>query len=132
MANYTEHYQLHQWEPDDAFLRTDFNEDFKKIDNALSILSIDHIIIGSYRGDGTSSRTISLPWTPTILLISGEKQVSSYTRGLLTIVFGNYSHQFMAEGHIPSGNITIVENGFTVLGDYHNDLDIQQNYLAIR
>ena len=35
MANYTAHYHLHQWEPEDSFLRTDFNEDFAKIDGAL-------------------------------------------------------------------------------------------------
>ena len=35
MANYTQHYQLHQWVPEDDFLRTDFNEDFKKIDTAI-------------------------------------------------------------------------------------------------
>ena len=35
MANCTEHYGLHQWEPGDSFLRTDFNEDFWKIDAAL-------------------------------------------------------------------------------------------------
>ena len=35
MANYTAHYQLHQWEPEDSFLRTDFNEDHAKIDGAL-------------------------------------------------------------------------------------------------
>ena len=35
MASYTEHYQLHQWVPEDDFLRTDFNEDFAKIDAAL-------------------------------------------------------------------------------------------------
>lgn len=34
MANYTEHYQLHQWEPEDSFLRTDFNEDFAKLTGA--------------------------------------------------------------------------------------------------
>ncbi|MBU5436313.1 hypothetical protein [Pseudoflavonifractor sp. MSJ-37] len=35
MATYTEHHQLHQWEPGDPFLRTDFNEDLAKIDGAL-------------------------------------------------------------------------------------------------
>lgn len=35
MASYTQNYQLHQWEPSDDFLRTDFNEDFKKIDTAI-------------------------------------------------------------------------------------------------
>ena len=32
MASYTTNYQLHQWVPGDDFLRTDFNEDFAKID----------------------------------------------------------------------------------------------------
>ena len=32
MATYTENYQLHQWVPEDDFLRTDFNTDFQKID----------------------------------------------------------------------------------------------------
>ena len=36
MATYTPNYGLHQWVPEDNFLRTDFNEDFKKIDTALA------------------------------------------------------------------------------------------------
>lgn len=36
MATYTSNYQLHQWEPRDAFLRTDFNSDFQKIDQSLA------------------------------------------------------------------------------------------------
>lgn len=35
MASYTENYQLHQWEPEDNFLRTDFNQDFARLDAAL-------------------------------------------------------------------------------------------------
>lgn len=35
MATFTSNYGLHQWEPSDNFLRTDFNEDLKKIDTAL-------------------------------------------------------------------------------------------------
>ena len=36
MATYTSNYQLHQWVPEDDFLRTDFNTDFQKIDTALA------------------------------------------------------------------------------------------------
>ena len=32
MATYTPNYGLHQWVPEDKFLRTDFNEDFSKLD----------------------------------------------------------------------------------------------------
>ena len=42
MSNYTEHHHLHQWEPGDPFLRTDFNEDFAKIDGALDGLAQAH------------------------------------------------------------------------------------------
>ena len=35
MAGYTPNYGLHQWVPEDDFLRTDFNQDFAKIDAAL-------------------------------------------------------------------------------------------------
>ena len=35
MASYTSNYGLHQWVPEDNFLRMDFNEDFKKIDTAI-------------------------------------------------------------------------------------------------
>ena len=34
-SNKTEHYGLHQWVPEDDFLRTDFNENFEKLDSAL-------------------------------------------------------------------------------------------------
>ena len=34
-SNKTEHYGLHQWVPEDDFLRTDFNENFEKLDLAL-------------------------------------------------------------------------------------------------
>ena len=42
MANYTEHHHLHQWGPEDPFLRTDFNEDFARIDGALGRLAQVH------------------------------------------------------------------------------------------
>lgn len=35
MSAYTPNYGLHQWVPEDKFLRTDFNEDFSKIDTEL-------------------------------------------------------------------------------------------------
>ena len=37
--NYTENYQLNQWEPADRVLRTDFNEDNRKIERAIHALS---------------------------------------------------------------------------------------------
>ncbi|UQT46648.1 hypothetical protein M5E87_15015 [Flavonifractor plautii] len=78
MTNYTAHYQLHQWEPEDSFLRTDFNEDFAKIDGALGgkaeqsavdtlaeqVAGKSELVTGSYTGDGEASRTIELGFSP--------------------------------------------------------------------
>ena len=57
MAAYTEHYHLHQWEPEDSFLRTDFNGDLSAIDAALLGLERDkcRAAIGRYTGDGELS-----------------------------------------------------------------------------
>ena len=41
--NYTKNYQLSQWEPADRVLRTDFNEDNRKIDAALTKCASDHV-----------------------------------------------------------------------------------------
>ncbi len=38
MAQFTSNIGLHQWEPGDNFLRTDFNQDFAKIDGAFGAL----------------------------------------------------------------------------------------------
>ena len=38
MAQYTADYQLHQRESQDNFLRTDFSQDFAKIDAALGLV----------------------------------------------------------------------------------------------
>ena len=100
MATYTENYQLHQWVPEDDFLRTDFNTDFQKIDAALGALStlaggkasqeeLDalesslagvrstanskcRVIAGSYVGDMNVPRTISLGATPQAVFLTAD------------------------------------------------------------
>lgn len=76
MASYTANYQLHQWEPADFFLRTDFNADFAKLDAALAgkagladLAEKLGAVTGSYMGDGTASRTISLDITPAAVFL---------------------------------------------------------------
>ena len=104
MATYTENYQLHQWVPEDDFLRTDFNTDFQKIDTALAglktlaegkagqgdldalesaIASVQtlangraRIITGSYTGNIDVPRTVSTGVTPKVLVITAND--SSY------------------------------------------------------
>ena len=97
MANYTEHYQLHQWVPTDDFLRTDFNTDFAKIDAALGekagveeLAEVQalagskcRVVIGSYTGNGASSQTINLGFRPKVVAVDDMGSFSSgYELGL--------------------------------------------------
>ena len=68
----TKNYQLHQWEATDDFLRTEFNENFGKLDEAA------RVVVGTYAGDNAESRTISLGFTPqAVLVVSDEGQMGS-------------------------------------------------------
>lgn len=70
MADYTQHYQLHQWVPEDNFLRTDFNADFEKIDTVLSLKN--GAVFGTFVGDNTPQRKIELGFTPLAVLLLGQ------------------------------------------------------------
>ena len=107
MAAYTTNYQLHQWEASDDFLRTDFNEDFAKIDTAIkgvetgantalalkadagttqtALAAKAEIAVGAYTGDGTESRTITLGFQPKALLLFRRKADSSNDRYTLLV-----------------------------------------------
>ena len=88
MATYTSNYQLHQWVPEDDFLRTDFNQDFAKIDAALArkaeksavtslqsqvagkadASTVPRVVTGTYTGNGTT-KSISLGFQPKVVII---------------------------------------------------------------
>ena len=76
MASYTANYQLHQWEPADFFLRTDFNADFAKLDAALAgkaglaeLAEKLGAVTGSYTGDGSANRTITRGAAPVAVFL---------------------------------------------------------------
>lgn len=89
-SNYTEHYQLNQWEAGDKVLRTDFNADNLKIDGALHALAgrdaaLETMIgacgncgmeVLTYTGTGThgsgNPTKISFSQKPDIFLIGGD------------------------------------------------------------
>ena len=75
MASYTQNYQLHQWEPEDNFLRTDFNQDFSRIDTALNGLAgkVVQTVSGSYVGTGEHGKEhpnqLEFPFEPDVVVI---------------------------------------------------------------
>ena len=130
--NYTQNYQLPQWESSDRILMDDFNEAMEKIEGGLSDLS-DRIVIGSYVGDGTSERVIPLPFTPKIVLVSGYAGNPSYFYGIVTVATEAFAHSTIAEASSPSDHIRAVENGFWIKSsEKHNVNGLTENYIAIR
>lgn len=73
-TNKTEHYALHAWEPEDDFVRQEFNENFAKLDTALAALAQGmgnklELVTGQYTGNDAATRTISLGFRPKMVII---------------------------------------------------------------
>ena len=133
MATYTSNYGLHQWAPEDNFLRTDFNTDLQKIDTALgqkaeqsAVTSLQsavsgkaEFVLGSYTGNDASNRAIALGFQPKLVLISG----------------GIYNGMVDRSG---SGLVQVTSSGFTVShssGDGYNTPNVSSRrycYAALR
>lgn len=115
MASYTANYGLHQWEAADDFLRTDFNTDFQKIDEALGAAytlaeSRADLVTGTYTGDGQASRTISLGFTPVWFLSfdsAGHSAIQGSCYGGLALTGSGVTH---GSGY----GLQIVEGGIQV------------------
>lgn len=78
--NKTSNYQLCQWDGEDRILRTDFNEDNAKIDAALKNRNCQ-ICLVSYTGDDSSTRTITFPHKPVLIIVLGGSNLMVAIRG---------------------------------------------------
>ena len=116
MANYTPNYRLHQWQPQDPFLRTDFNEDLKKIDQA-----IPKIITGSYVGDGAQTRTIPLEHTPSAVYVCTDSGSTCMQTGDSFMTFsGGLAVKDHPIHHLDTTILAVAERGFQVCSHYVN------------
>lgn len=98
-TNKTQNYQLHRWEPEDDFLRQEFNENFAIIDGQLL-----RVIIGQYTGEQASTTTtqqyITLGWKPKVVFVISE---------------GSFGEAAMSAPGLTAKNALIPdENGFFV------------------
>ena len=108
-ANKTTHYNLHVWAPEDDFLRTEFNENFAKLDGAV------RMVFGTYGGsspDWGAAQEITLGFRPTAVLILTDEG--------LKINGNSYSYGGMAGIGKPVGATALVldDTGFTVSNVY--------------
>ena len=111
----TENFGLSQWAAEDQVIRTEFNEDNAKIDAVLAEISsaLSKIVTGTYTGNGTDSRTISLGFAPKAVYVCHQS-------GKLYDGNGNYYFGGLAlKGHPakPEGGpatVELVSGGFKV------------------
>lgn len=112
MPNKTEHIKLNQWEPEDKFLRTDFNEDNAALETALTALQTavaecPRLAWGQYTGtgyaDSGTSKYIELGYRPKGVLIIGQGPSDTYR---------HYELKF--DDHSSPGSIVFSDTGMTV------------------
>ena len=144
MASYTSNYQLHQWVPEDDFLRTDFNTDFQKIDAAIRAAKAQaeglasskaEVVIGQYTGNGAETRIISLGFYPRLVLLenrSGDRGIEGNIEGGMVL---RGSSVFYSNNLTPT--LLIVSNGFQVHyhvnnRSYTNTDGMIYHYLALK
>lgn len=137
MASYTEHYGLHQWEPNDDFLRTDFNKDFKVIDGALGEKS--GIVTGTYTGNSSASQSVNLGFQPKAVLVVDCSSMMGFGNDSTPQVYGGLA-LWNQPVQTDAGKVALklTSTGFTVYN--YSDYDyIRINrsgrtyyYLAIR
>ena len=73
-TNYTENFDLCQWEPTDPVQRVEFNADNAKLDAALAVLSESRncqIYTTTYTGTGSGGRTLTFPRKPILVFVMG-------------------------------------------------------------
>ena len=142
MASYTTNYGLHQWESTDDFLRTDFNTDFQKIDAALAGIQADtdgkvEMVTGTYEGDGSDERTITLGFQPKAVLLFCAGGMTAYGGGAY-IIYGGLvlpGHPVVDYGHNNEVAVEIVSTGFRLHRDIYrnvNNDNVTYYYLALR
>ena len=122
----TQNYQLHQWEATDDFLRTEFNENFTKLDEAVAaevaaragavnglntaLGKKTEVVTGTYTGDGTKGRAVALGFRPkAVLVISSD--------GRLNATYGYYGGLAVTGGPVAVKDnevIALTATGFQV------------------
>ena len=122
-TNASEHLGLHLWEPTDQVLRTEFNENWQKIDTAAAEAQgiaeraqttadtayssgNKPFVVGNYTGTGKDV-TISLGFKPSFLIVCGHAATDALNTDEKIL------YAFTATGgHVITGRIQLTAAGF--------------------
>ena len=102
-TNYTENFDLCQWEPTDPVIRTNFNADNAKVDAALAGRNC-RLYLGSYTGSGTSTPVLNFPHKPVVVFMMDG--INTWACGIQGCQCLNlrYSTAFRAPAAVWEGN----------------------------
>ena len=155
-TNTSQNLGLHLWEPTDQVLRTEFNQNWQKIDTAVDTAQQTAeaaqdtadaaqtaasaaftptnmpYVTGTYTGDGTTTnRTITLGFKPKFVIISGMSRGSNESSDSL------YWFGMFGEGNVSSDIGTLTNSGFTVRNSSYtypklNNSNCEYSYIAFR
>ena len=143
-TNKSEHLQLHLWEPGDSVLRTEFNENWEKLDASAAqaqadlaaglaevqtSLAVKHFAVGTYTGNN-GTKNVALGFTPKAVLICNTMAVASIGNKIgMAVTGGTYD-----ANAVTAGLIAVTQNGFKVVNDSNyamNSSSFSYHYLAI-
>lgn len=118
-------YRLHLWEPEDSFIRSEFNENTQNIeDRMLTIQNMTdeatRVVSGTYTGNGMAGTTqfISLSGTPFAVLVEMREGIRGTRGGSL---FGGLALRSHPVGDSNTPCVSIQGQGFLVRNDHsHN------------
>jgi len=98
--NYTENYQLPQWEKSDRIMMEDFNDQNSKLESALNLLATGQpkLIYGTYKGAGDTAQTVTVGFQPVWVIIARP------SNNAIVVLRGNNMY-----------GVTITEDGFAVI-----------------
>ena len=113
-TNTSEHLGLHLWEPTDQVLRTEFNQNWTKIDTAVNAAqetaeaaqSAEEqrpYVIGSYTGNG-GTQSITLGFQPSFVIITAQPANSRDTAFIA-----------ISGGSEAASKLSFTETGFNVM-----------------
>ena len=115
--NYTQNYQLPQWEKTDRIMMDDFNAAMVNLETGLTGKA--EIMMGTYTGDGAETRTITLGFQPKALYTCSQGGLSGYIEGYYYTWGGLVlpGHPLVDQGHNNEIAIELTATGFRLYRD---------------
>lgn len=128
----TANFNLNKPEPSDPLRLEDFNVNSDIIDAALGELSAARIYIGSFVGNGASSRTIQLPWKPKFALVLGHYNSSGALYVLVEGYCLYYYIDYWTDSTTGKSTLFLKDSTLVIDDDYRNVSGKTVYYILVR